>query len=196
MTSFASHFRHPVPLGGRHTTFACEKCHTRGISQPGLNCDSCHHRPHPYYGPCLKCHTMTSFASNFSHPVKLAGVHTTFACSRCHVNGIGSPGVSCTRCHGSNHGGLTNCAQCHTQAGWTPTTFSHGNTGMDGLAADGLHQVPSQQPVRHGVLLVPQRPRAERRLSAAISGPRRLPTSLSSPARNALRVTTAAQTGR
>jgi len=132
MTSFASRFSHPVPLGGRHSTFACEKCHTRGISQPGLNCDSCHHRPHPYYGPCLKCHSMTSFASSFSHPFKLAGVHTTFACSRCHVNGIGSPGVACTSCHGSNHGGLTNCAQCHTQAGWTPTTFSHGNTGMEG----------------------------------------------------------------
>ncbi len=132
MTSFASHFSHPFTLAGRHTSFACEKCHTKGIGAPGLDCGSCHHRPHPYYGPCLRCHTMTSFASNFSHPIRLAGVHTSFACSRCHVNGLGSPGVSCTSCHGSNHGGLTNCAQCHTQAGWRPTTFRHGNTGMEG----------------------------------------------------------------
>ena len=132
MTSFASHFAHPFPLAGRHTSFACEKCHTRGISAPGLSCNSCHHRPHPNYGSCLTCHTMTSFASHFSHPFRLAGVHTSFACSRCHVNGIGSPGVACTSCHGSKHGGLTNCASCHTQAGWTPTTFRHGSTGMDG----------------------------------------------------------------
>ena len=132
MTSFASHFSHPFTLAGRHTSFACEKCHTRGISAPGLNCDSCHHRPHSNYGSCLKCHTMTSFASNFSHPFQLAGTHRTFACSRCHVNGIGSPGVACSRCHGSNHGGLTNCAQCHTQGGWRPTTFRHGNARMEG----------------------------------------------------------------
>jgi hypothetical protein len=132
MTSFASTFSHPFTLSGRHTSFVCEKCHTKGIDAPGVGCDSCHHRPHPYYGPCLKCHTMTSFASNFSHPIQLAGVHTSFACSRCHVNGLGSPGVSCTNCHGSNHGGLTNCAQCHTQAGWRPTTFRHGSTGMEG----------------------------------------------------------------
>jgi Cytochrome c7 and related cytochrome c len=130
--SWANRLGHPFALAGRHTSFLCEKCHTRGIDAPGLSCDSCHHRPHPDYGSCLRCHTMTSFASHFAHPVALAGVHTTFACSRCHVNGIGSPGRSCSSCHGSNHGGLTNCGQCHTQAGWLPTTFHHGSTGMEG----------------------------------------------------------------
>jgi hypothetical protein len=54
------------------------------------------------------------------------------ACSRCHVNGVGSPSVSCTSCHGRNHGGLTDCARCHTQGGWRPATFRHGSTGMPG----------------------------------------------------------------
>ena len=146
MTSFAAHVAHPFVLAGRHTSFACERCHTNGINAPGVDCDSCHHRPHPYYGPCLKCHTMTSFASRFSHPFQLAGQHRTFACTRCHVNGIGSPGVACTRCHGSNHGGLTDCARCHTQAGWLPTTFRHGNARMEGwqrMACSSCH--PNKQ---------------------------------------------------
>jgi len=132
VASWANRLGHPFALGGRHTSFPCEKCHTQGFDAPGLGCDDCHHRPHPDRGTCLKCHTMTSFASNFSHPIRLAGAHTGFDCSRCHVNGLGSPGVSCTNCHGSNHGGLTNCGQCHTQAGWRPTTFRHGNAGMEG----------------------------------------------------------------
>jgi len=35
-------------------------------------------------------------------------------------------------CHGAHHGGLTNCAQCHTTSGWSPSNFNHPGTGMDG----------------------------------------------------------------
>jgi nitrate/TMAO reductase-like tetraheme cytochrome c subunit len=133
--SWTSHFKHPFQLAGPHVSFLCERCHTSGVNAPGKSCQSCHTPPHPVYGDCLTCHTMSSFASHFTHPITLAGVHASFPCAKCHVNGISSPGVSCTSCHGSNHGGLTNCGQCHVMAGWAPTTFRHPATGMDNWAS-------------------------------------------------------------
>jgi len=127
--SWKSHFKHPFSLSGPHTRFACERCHTSGINVPGKGCPSCHNPPHPAYGPCVTCHTMSSWVSHFAHPIALGGPHASFACSRCHVNGITSPGVGCTSCHGSHHGGLTACAQCHTMSGWRPSTFRHPAAG-------------------------------------------------------------------
>jgi nitrate/TMAO reductase-like tetraheme cytochrome c subunit len=133
--SWASHFKHPFALAGRHASFACERCHTNGVTKPAEDCRSCHTPPHAVYGACLTCHTMTSFASHFRHPIALAGAHASFPCARCHTSGINVPGIGCSSCHGSNHGGLTNCASCHTMAGWTPSTFRHPAAGMDNWAS-------------------------------------------------------------
>jgi nitrate/TMAO reductase-like tetraheme cytochrome c subunit len=133
--SWASHFRHPFPLAGPHVSFRCERCHTNGVSRPGRDCSGCHKPPHPAYGSCLTCHSMSSWASHFSHPIALGGVHASFPCSRCHVNGIGSPGIGCSSCHGSQHGGLTNCGQCHTMTSFVPSTFHHPAAGEHGAGS-------------------------------------------------------------
>ncbi len=127
--TWKSTFVHPVTLTGTHASFPCEKCHTSGTSSPPQSCQNCHKPPHPVYGSCLTCHSTTSWASHFAHPIALGGVHATFPCGRCHTNGINAPGAACTTCHGSNHGGLTNCAQCHTMSGWSPSTFHHPGAG-------------------------------------------------------------------
>ncbi len=126
--SWASHFQHPFPLAGPHSSFACERCHTNGINAPGRDCTGCHKPPHPVYGSCLTCHSMSSWASHFAHPIAL-GAHSSFACSRCHVNGINSAPIGCSSCHGSKHGGLTNCVQCHTMSYFVPSTFHHPAAG-------------------------------------------------------------------
>ena len=170
--SWTSTFSHPVPLGDRHKTVACEKCHSKAtpaavgypagcvschdkqhatvttvlcakchvpthwkpstFKHPSADCESCHQRPHPDRGTCTRCHTTSSWASHFTHPVALNGVHAAFPCERCHTNGLNAPGRACVGCHGAQHGGLTDCAQCHSTSGWSPSTFNHPATGMDG----------------------------------------------------------------
>jgi nitrate/TMAO reductase-like tetraheme cytochrome c subunit len=119
----------------------CAKCHlpTRFVpstfKHPGAGCAGCHKRPHADRGPCLRCHTVHSWASHFTHPVALGGVHAGFACERCHTSGLSKPGRSCSSCHGSQHGGLTQCQQCHTTFGWLPSTFRHGPAGEHGAGS-------------------------------------------------------------
>ena len=83
-------------------------------------------------GTCTRCHTTSSWASHFTHPIALGGVHAGFPCERCHTNGLNSAGSSCTTCHGTHHGNLTDCAQCHSTSGWSPSTFQHPATSMPG----------------------------------------------------------------
>ena len=119
-------------------TVLCAKCHVPAFWKPSTfkhpktGCETCHTRPHADRGPCLRCHTTSSWASHFSHPIALGGVHASFPCERCHTNGLGAPGRACVSCHGVHHGSLTDCAGCHATSGWSPSTFNHPATGMDG----------------------------------------------------------------
>lgn len=113
----------------------CARCHVptyfvpSTFKHPKKGCQRCHKPPHPVYGPCMTCHSMSSWASHFAHPIALGGVHASFACARCHVNGIGSPAIGCSSCHGSRHGGLTNCGHCHTMSSFVPARFRHSAAG-------------------------------------------------------------------
>jgi len=129
-------------------TVLCAKCHrpTRWapstFKHPRSGCTTCHTRPHPDRGSCLRCHTTSSWASHFAHPIALGGVHASFACEKCHTNGLDAPGRSCTGCHGSNHGGLTDCQRCHTTSAWAPSTFNHppaGEHGAGSFACSACH---------------------------------------------------------
>jgi hypothetical protein len=125
----------------RDKSTLCARCHltTRFLpatfTHPRKDCLRCHKRPHPDRGPCLLCHTQQSWASRFRHPITLAGVHTGFACERCHTSGLNQPGRACSSCHGSKHGGLTQCQQCHTMGAWLPSRFRHGRVEHHGASA-------------------------------------------------------------
>jgi nitrate/TMAO reductase-like tetraheme cytochrome c subunit len=173
--SWASTFKHPVPLGPQHHKVVCEECHTKATPQqigfpagcvschakehktvkqilcarchvpthwkpstfehPKTGCENCHTRPHPDRGDCLRCHTTSSWANHFQHPIALGGVHAGFPCEKCHTNGLNAPGRDCSSCHGSQHGGLTNCAQCHTTSSFVPSTFNHPGAGEHGAGS-------------------------------------------------------------
>ena len=119
-------------------TVLCAKCHVpthwkpSTFNHPQSGCETCHTRPHADRGLCTRCHTTSSWASHFTHPIALGGVHASFPCERCHTNGLNSAGSSCTTCHGTHHGSLTDCAQCHSTSGWSPSTFQHPATTMPG----------------------------------------------------------------
>jgi nitrate/TMAO reductase-like tetraheme cytochrome c subunit len=125
----------------------CAECHTVSrwvpstFDHPKSGCADCHERPHPDRGSCTRCHTTSSWASRFDHPVALGGVHAGFACERCHTNGLDAPGRACVSCHGDRHGGgLTDCTRCHSTSAWSPSTFRH--------PQEGPHIPAGEEPLR------------------------------------------------
>ena len=133
-----STFRHSrvFVLTGRHARLRCTACHpkrlyARNIST-GSGCVGCHGARHGGLTNCARCHTTTSFApSTFRHSTVfvLVGAHSRLACTACHpgrryASNIRT-GPGCTGCHGSAHGGLKDCARCHTQTSFMPPTFKH-----------------------------------------------------------------------
>ena len=59
----------------------CARCHVpthwkpSTFEHPKTGCEDCHTRPHADRGQCLRCHTTSSWASHFQHPVALGGPH-------------------------------------------------------------------------------------------------------------------------
>lgn len=109
------------------------------------DCVSCHRDPHQgrLTGACSSCHVTTSFASieggrTFSHDrtrYPLRGLHASVACASCHAGypaRIDRPAfATCAGCHGDPHakqgtvgGSVTDCASCHSVAGFKPSTFT------------------------------------------------------------------------
>lgn len=125
------------------TMDACFACH----DQPGVQeeCTYCHSAPHEDLGTCTDCHTLESWGlEGFEHPTPLAGGHADLECAECHTgaasSGTGSYGTGeapteCVDCHGDEHGGATDCSQCHSISGWTPADFEH-PVALTGAHAD------------------------------------------------------------
>ena len=135
-------FRHSsvFNLTGRHAKLDCTKCHAkrqfaRVLGNGSHKCVSCHGSQHGGLTDCASCHTTSGFGSTtFSHAAvfPLEGRHATLECDRCHLEDnpgnrtfLPKPSDKCVDCHGAKHGGLTDCADCHTTSGFGNTTFSH-----------------------------------------------------------------------
>jgi hypothetical protein len=125
-------------LLGFHQTLKCAQCHkgasTGTFAGTPTVCVGCHGPHHGGLTDCAACHTTSAFIpSIFSHSsvFPLTGRHADLACTKCHPNKAFAKtisttgGTACVGCHGVHHGGLTDCASCHTTAGFTPSTFRH-----------------------------------------------------------------------
>ena len=137
------------PLTGKHTTVACEKCHTGSppVWKPlrSSTCDTCHKDPHDGQfkaKPCSSCHDTGGWevADNKMravHPkLSLANGHARVKCETCHDRGNDKPpskGTACQGCHPQVHVAKfgNRCESCHASIRWTGLPES---TGRDNHA--------------------------------------------------------------
>ncbi len=151
----AATFTHPstpFALTGAHTSVACQSCHKGSVTNTPSSCYSCHnsdfaattnpnHVSAGFPQNCGQCHSTTNWTNaTFDHNstgFPLTGAHANVQCAQCHTNGYTTaPSTQCISCHQTDYNNTSNpphasagyptsCSQCHTTAGWTPSTFNH-----------------------------------------------------------------------
>jgi hypothetical protein len=163
-----NHASTKFPLSGKHTDVACAKCHkTADFHRPlaRQRCGDCHEDSHKGQfaaraagSDCSSCHEVTGFkpthfdlAAHRQAAFPLEGKHAGLRCPQCHQpEGRGAVYISrkltCPSCHTDRHGGefasaphSNNCGECHTQAGFRPTTFTVANHARTAFPLAGRH---------------------------------------------------------
>jgi hypothetical protein len=148
------HNHYAFALIGKHAEAACSACHIEARSIADLqsvpqDCYSCHAKDDAHEGrygtDCGACHTPNGWTpATFDHNLsafKLDGKHADVPCESCHINHVfaGTP-TDCFSCHAADdkHNGSfgTDCAACHTTAGWLPATVNH---NLFAFKLDGKH---------------------------------------------------------
>jgi hypothetical protein len=142
------------PLTGAHRMTDCIACHTSGYQGTSTVCVDCHtidfngtlNPNHTSLGistDCKSCHTTdpgwspATFADHNSY-YALNGAHALIAndCAVCHNGSYNNTPNTCNGCHNSDYTATTNpnhvqllfptdCATCHSENVWTPSTFDH-----------------------------------------------------------------------
>jgi hypothetical protein len=155
-------------LSGKHTELACSKCHKSADFHKPIEherCKDCHEDPHKGQfaaraagSDCSACHNDTGFKpTRFDRDMHqksafpLEGKHTSLKCAECHQpEGKAAVYISrkliCSACHTDRHGGefaaaphSNKCDDCHTPAGYLPTTFSVERHAKTQFALTGKH---------------------------------------------------------
>jgi hypothetical protein len=130
------------------SSFACADCHTVSYVKfdQGV-CATCHGQIkadfmqahiQAYGTGCLACHDgVDTYGHTFNHALvafQLTGKHAQATCAQCHTGArtiadLKATSQDCNSCHAKDdaHQGQlgTNCASCHTTAGWLPAAFDH-----------------------------------------------------------------------
>lgn len=152
-------------LTGKHTSVACEKCHTgtppRWKPLVFDSCESCHQDPHAgQFKPkaCTSCHDTGSWQSatdkmRTQHPkLSLAGGHAKVECKACHDKGNNKPpskGSTCAGCHPPVHLAAfsRNCNECHAAIRWVglPESVGRDNHKKTRYPLAGKHAATSCQ---------------------------------------------------
>ncbi len=156
----AQHIDVGFPLFGAHVSTSCDSCHPNARSQDfrgaPSQCIACHLEDQrsalsPDHvlnnmNECDECHVPTRWkGAKFNHETfPLRGAHKTVDCAQCHVGNVfaGTP-RDCNSCHAANYAATTNpnhmlagfstaCETCHTESGWTPSTFAHATWPLTG----------------------------------------------------------------
>jgi Cytochrome c3 len=142
------------PLTGAHLGADCMQCHASGFAGTSTNCADCHsaafmqannpdHVALNYSTDCVSCHTTASGwapASFDDHNdyYALNGAHAAIAndCAACHNGDYNNTPTTCVGCHLTDFNQTidpdheaaqfpTDCASCHTETAWSPSTFNH-----------------------------------------------------------------------
>lgn len=133
-------------LTGAHAGVTCAGCHAAGkkFRAAPNDCATCHAKKDPHRGQlgreCQSCHVTAAWkqVQPFDHSrtgFALTGKHRQAECLSCHAGqrwkGLAT---TCASCHARDdaHKGSrgSNCAQCHSTAGWKQATFDHASTGF------------------------------------------------------------------
>jgi hypothetical protein len=156
---------HPgLSLAAGHAKTKCEACHDQGNTRPpraGAECVSCHAPVHEAKlgNRCENCHASIRWlglpkeVGLRTHPLTafpLEGLHREVSCNRCH-----SPKLPverryrrlefdrCGNCHRDVHRGTlgnADCATCHDERGFWPTSFTVEQHSRAEFPLEGLHQ--------------------------------------------------------
>lgn len=158
---------HPgLSLANGHHDVRCEGCHDRGLDaapSQGSRCVGCHHAVHEAElgRSCEQCHRSIRWAplnrsiglrAHSSTPFPLVGAHQQTECSACHVADLPRQRRyrelafdACSRCHSDPHTGEFaersggECAQCHDERGFAPTSFGGAEHASTTFPLEGRH---------------------------------------------------------
>ncbi|MBK8969125.1 MAG: cytochrome c3 family protein [Lewinellaceae bacterium] len=144
------------PLNGAHAAIVnCTDCHIGGnFNNTPNTCVGCHqadynattnpnHSAANFPTDCTQCHNESAWVpSTFDHNTiwPLNGAHAAIVnCTDCHIGGnFNNTPNTCVGCHQADYNGATNpnhlsagfptdCALCHNENAWEPSTFDHDN---------------------------------------------------------------------
>ena len=157
------------PLTGAHIGVDCILCHEAGYEGTPTDCASCHtmdfeqtvnpnHNELGLPTDCASCHTTDPEWNPASFDIhdeyyELNGAHAAIAndCAACHNGNYNNTPNTCFGCHEDDFNQTTNpdhaaaqfptdCASCHSETDWVPSTFNHDEhfplTGAHDVIAD------------------------------------------------------------
>ena len=142
------------PLTGAHLATDCIECHATGYAGTPTQCSACHtndfnqttdpnHVALNLPTDCAMCHTTDPGWTPATFPIHndyytLQGAHAVIAsdCASCHGGNYTNTPNTCKGCHTADYNATTSpnhvtaqfptdCATCHSETAWAPSTFDH-----------------------------------------------------------------------
>ncbi|MGE5357296.1 MAG: hypothetical protein ACM3PT_13775 [Deltaproteobacteria bacterium] len=144
------------PLTGAHAQIEnqCVLCHNGSYNNTPNTCAGCHtddynstsnpdHSELGFSDDCASCHTTNpgwnpALMPNHNDFYVIEGAHLSLDCAACHNGNYNNTPNTCYGCHSDDYNTATDpnhaqeqlptdCAICHTQNAWSPSTFDHNN---------------------------------------------------------------------